>query len=139
MDIMEAGPSRPSSDPINDLSFAFGGRRRPPPRPRPRKRRSGAGTAPRARVANPGRIPVSDRPTARPASIGNSRGSRKPMASDRRDAADRGGALGFGDGGFRPYEPKPGGFDREAYQREYMQPRLRTPSPEPEPEPGAGV
>ena len=57
------------------------------------------------------------------------------MASDRRDAADRGGALGFGDGGFRPYEPKPGGFDWEAYQREYMQPRLRTPSPEPEPEP----
>jgi len=134
MDIMEAGPSQPSADPINDLFGRFAGdddddhdNENDDP---------GPGPPLAARVVNPGRVPVSDAP-ARPASIGNSRGSRsrKPIASDRRDAVDTGGGFGFGDGGFRPYEPKPGGFDWEAYQREYMQPRLRTPSPEPEPEP----
>ena len=91
MDIMEAGPSQPSADPINDLFGRFAGgddddddHENDDPAPGPPLA---------ARVVNPGRVPVSDRP-ARPASIGNSRGSRKPIASDRRDS-------GFGDGGFR--------------------------------------
>ena len=83
MDIMEAGPSQPSADPINDLFGRFAGddddnhdNENDDP---------GPGPPLAARVVNPGRVPVSDAP-ARPASIGNSRGSRsrKPIASDRR-------------------------------------------------------
>lgn len=133
MDIMEAGPSVPSADPIHDLFGRYAGeedededdRGGPPP--------GGA------RMMDP-YLGVPMEQPSRPGSnrIRNSRGSRKPVASDRRDGGGGGfGGGGFGGGGFQPYQPKAGGFDWDAYQRDFMQPGggLRTPSPEPEPEP----
>ena len=132
MDIMEAGPSRPSADPINDFFGRFAGddddnhdNENDDP---------GAGTAPRRARRQSRAGPVSDHPRGPRPSETAAGPARKPnrFGSSRRGP---GGGFGFGDGGFRLRTSQARRVRLGGVPARCMQPRLRTPGPEPEPEP----